>query len=379
MKEDYRICTRCIMDTTDPDISFNEDGVCNYCEKYDFLSSTYCYRPGESEKELEAIVNKIKADGEGKEYDVILGISGGVDSAYLAYLAHNLGLRVLAVHVDAGWNSDVAVSNIQKLCKALEFDLHTIVMDWPTMKELQRAYMFSGLPNLDVPQDHAFLTNVFKYAKANKIKYMLNGSNLNTEGTLPRAWGYDPMDAASLKSVYKKCGRGKSLKKYPMTNSIKHFFIHRYVIKRVNLLNFVNYTKSGAIKLLSEKFGWVYYGGKHFESRFTKFFQSYYLPQKFNYNKKRAHLSSLVTSGEMTREEALRQMDDDSAYTMEEMLEDRDYILKKLDITLDEWNGIMAAQNKTEADYRSNKKLYEFFTKIIVRLRLLKKKIKSKR
>lgn len=218
----YQICTRCIMDTTDPNISFNTDGVCNHCLQYDKDYELYGYHEGISEKKLKDIVDKIKKEEKDKEYDCILGISGGVDSSYLAYLAHKLGLRVLAVHVDAGWNSEIAVHNISKLCKKLNMDLHTIVIDWPTMKELQRAYMFSGLPNLDVPQDHAFVAAVYEYAKKYNIKYMLNGNNLATEGILPKAWGYSYIDYRSIKGVYKKHGRGMRLKKYP------HFSIFRY-------------------------------------------------------------------------------------------------------------------------------------------------------
>ena len=353
------------MDTSDPEIEFDEHGVCNHCHKYDEDVKLFGYKGRETDEKLKKLVQEIKEYGKNKEYDCILGISGGVDSAYTAYMAAQLGLRVLAVHVDAGWNTEIAVENIQKMCKVLNMDLHTIVIDWPAMKELQRAYMFSGLPDLDVPQDHVFLAAVYAYAKKYKIKYMLNGYNLATEGILPNSWGQTAaIDFRNIKSIYKKCGRGKKIfNKYPHFNILKYFYVS-ITVTRVNLLNYVSYSKKEALATLNEKFGWQYYGGKHFESRFTKFFQSYYLPRKFQYDKKRAHLSSLIVGGEMTREEALKEMEDTSVYPLEQMLEDRDYILKKLDIPVDEWERCMNMPNKKESDYADSKKLIQFLVAV---------------
>lgn len=353
------------MDTSDPGITFDDKGVCSHCHKYDEHVVKMGYQPGKSEEELKSIIAEMKEAGKGHEYDCILGISGGVDSSYLAYLTAQMGLRVLAVHVDAGWNSDVAVSNIQKMCEKLGIDLHTVVIDWPTMKELQRAYMFSGLPNLDVPQDHAFISAMYQYAEKYHIKYMLNGGNMATEGILPGVWGHNAMDWWHVKSVYQKCGRGKcSLKKFP------HFGLLAYArartqIRQVRLLNYVPYSKKEAIAVLNREFGWEYYGGKHFESRFTKFFQSYYLPVKFGYDKRRAHLSSLIVGGEMTREEALQEMQDEYAYPLEQIMEDRDYILKKLDISPEEWEHIMAAPPVPDNAYRSQEPLLRQLRKLM--------------
>lgn len=360
---DNRICTRCIMDMSDPNITFDEKGVCNHCHQYDRDVALLGYKGKETELELKKLIKEMKAFGKGREYDCILGISGGVDSAYMAYLVKKWGLRVLAVHVDAGWNSEIAVENIQKMCKALGMDLHTIVIDWPSMREIQRAYMFSGLPNLDVPQDHVFMAAMYAYAKKYKIKYMLNGSNLSTEGILPNAWGYTATDFRSIKSVYKKWGRRPGVfKKCPHFGILKYFY-YQMTVKRIKILNYVPYSKKEAMKVLEREFNWKYYGGKHFESRFTKFFQAYYLPEKFHYDKKRAHLSSLIVGGEMTREEALKEMEDASAYPREEMLEDRDYILKKLDISLDQWEKIMKGPCKSEDDYASSKRLINLLVK----------------
>lgn len=364
------------MDTTDPWISFDDEGICNHCRTYDKNISDFNVMYPNKEAALDEWVKRIKHDGIGKEYDCILGISGGVDSAYLAYLSKKLGLRVLAVHVDTGWNSEVAVSNINKLCEKLELDLHTIVIDWPTMKELQRAYMFSGIRNLDIPQDHSYLSLTYKLAKKYKIKYMLNGSNWATEGILPLAWGNDAKDTTFIKDIYKKCGRNRiSLKKYELMGRID-YIKYQYLnsVVRVNLLDFVDYSKKGAIALLEKEFGWEYYGGKHFESRFTKYFQGAYLPEKFGYDKKRAHLSSLIVGGEMSREEALAEMDDDSDYPQSQKDEDLQYILKKLDISEAEWEEIMAMPMKDERDYKTNKRYMNIMRTIKHSLPIIKDK-----
>ncbi len=365
----YKICSRCIMDNiSSPNITFDDKGVCCYCNKYDDEVKLYGYKGQKSDNELKQIVTEIKEFGKGKEYDCILGISGGVDSAYIAYLAKKLDLRILAVHVDAGWNSDIAVNNIQKMCKKLNIDLHTIVCDWSAMKELQRAFMFSGLPDLDIPQDHAFLAGVYEYAKKNGIRYMLNGSNMATEGILPENFGHLAIDFKFIKSVYKTCGRGmKIFDRYPHFNLFEYYHMQK-TVQRVNLLNYIPYSQKEAIQTLQKEFDWNYYGGKHFESRFTKFFQSYYLTEKFHFDKKRAHLSSLIVGGEMTREEALKEIQDNSGYPMSQKLKDRDYIIQKLDISLDEWDEIMKAPIVSDNTYAGNEK-------IIKRLSQIKRKL----
>lgn len=366
MSRKYQICNYCIMDTSDRDITFNEKGRCNHCIEAEKLIE----KTKNKEKELKKIISKIKEEEKDKNYDCIIGISGGVDSAYVAYLGNKFGLRMLAVHIDAGWNTKVAEDNISKICKKLNIDLKRIKIDEETMKELQRAYMFSNLANLDVPQDHVFLAGVYKYAKEYNLKYMLNGSNFATEGILPKSWGYAAIDYKNIKSVYKKCGRGGSLKKYPHFGILKYIY-YQEKIKRVDILNYIEYSKKEAMKTLEEEFNWKYYGGKHFESIFTKFFQSYYLPQKFGYDKKRAHLSSLIVNKEITREEALREFEDKTTYPEEEMLKDRNYILDKLEISINDWDKIMKSPNKTEDDYRNNKKLLAVCFKVKKMIRKL--------
>lgn len=363
MLKKYQICTKCIMDTSDPEIVFDKEGVCNHCHCYYENKKKFGYMGEKSEKKLDDLFNVIKEKQKEKQYDCLIGLSGGVDSAYLTYLAHSKGLRILAVHVDAGWNSKVAVENIRKICTSLNIELQTIVIDWNTIKELQRAYMFSGLPNLDIPQDHVFLAAVYEYARKNKIKYILNGSNIATEGVLPKSWGYAAIDYKAIKDIYRNFGRNYSLKKYPHFNLLQYLYYQKkfYVLKP---LNYIPYSKQKAIEELEKKFDWKYYGGKHWESEFTKFFQAYYLPQKFGYDKNRAHLSSLILNKELTREKALIEIENKSGYSQEEIINDRDYILEKLDISLEEWNKIMKGKNKTEDDYASNKKLINFFVNI---------------
>jgi len=371
--QEYKICNRCVMDTTsDPNLIIDENGICNYCHKFDELSEKYWIKGDEGKRLLEETIEKLKKDGKGKEYDCVLGLSGGVDSSYLAYLAKQYNLRVLAVHVDGGWNSEIAVQNIQKMCKKLNFDLHTVVVDWPTMKEAQRAFMFSGLANLDIPQDHAFVAAVFDSAKKYKIKYILNGGNVATEGILSTAFQYTAMDYKHIKGVYKRHGRGKSLKKYPrFTYFDLHFTLPKiYKVEMIRLLHYIDYSKKEAMDTLIREFDWKYYGGKHYESRFTKFFQEYYLPRKFGWDKRRDHISSLIVGGEITREEGLLELQKMPS-TLDEIESEREYVIKKLDISNKEWEQIMKLPNKTEDDYPSNKKLRDRYIKI-------KKIIKSK-
>ncbi|MEG2208878.1 MAG: N-acetyl sugar amidotransferase [Clostridia bacterium] len=364
-----RVCVRCVMDDSDPALTFDEGGVCSCCRQYEQQRALRGYRPGKSEKELNELVRRIKEENCDKPYDCVLGISGGVDSAYLALTAKRLGLRTLAVHVDTGWNSEIAVRNIQRLCEKLGMVLHTIVMDWPTMKELQRAYLLSGLANLDVPQDHALVAEVYRFAKKYDLRYVLNGTNLATEGAWPPfSAQHSCMDSWHLRSVYRRHGRGvKSLKKYPML-SLWQARWRFSAITQVDLLNYIPYSKKEAIQTLSLKFGWEYYGGKHFESRFTKWFQSAYLPARYHYDKRRYHLSCLVMNSELTREEALGELAE-PPYPTDEMREDEQYILKKLEITPAQWQAVLDAPLMPNDAYFSQRFVVELGQRLLGRER----------
>lgn len=374
----YQVCTRCVMDSSDPGIIFDEEGVCNSCKRYVEVRAHSGYRPGVSEKELEHTVATMKEQSRDLDYDCVLGISGGVDSAYMAYMASKLGLRVLAVHVDSGWNSEIAVRNIERMCEKLGIQLHTYVMDWPTMKELTRAYMLSGVANLDVPQDHLFCAAVFDIAKQYKVKYILNGSNIATEGAAPPfTLQHSYRDTWHLNSIYRKHGRGKSLKKYPRL-SLRRAWFGLPGVTKIDLLNYIPYSKKDAMETLTREFGWEYYGGKHFESRFTKYFQSVYLPKKYGYDKRRYHLSCLVMNGEMTRDEALKDLSE-PPYSPEQQREDEEYILKKLDIDPETWQKILNAPPTPDDDYFSQAKLMAFIHKVFGEKRMdaIKKRIYS--
>ena len=347
------------MDTTDPSITFNEKGECNYVThfKNNLLKK---WNPLGDKKALQELIRKIKLDGKNREYDCIIGLSGGVDSSYLVYLAQKYGLRPLINHIDTGWNSELAVQNIENIIKKTGFDLITNVIYWPEMKELQKAFLKSGVPNQDIPQDHAIFASFYRTASKMKIKWILNGSNHATESILPISWGWDSGDYLHLKDIFKKYGRGK-LKYYPKLGFnkyiFKYIFLNRFKIAKP--LNLIHYRKDLAIKKLEEKFDWQYYGGKHYESRFCKFFQGWYLPHKFGYDKRIAHLSSLILTNEITREQAIKELERTnlSEFEIEREIE---FVQKKLDFTSEEFSEILNSPTKSHYEYK-NMKSYLLF------------------
>lgn len=373
MKEkDYQICTNCIMDTTDPEIYFDENGVCNHCLKFENQLKKNWFPNEEGKKKLDAIINQIKIDGKNKKYDCVIGLSGGVDSSYLAYILRKLypELRILAIHIDGGWNSELAVHNIENIVKILGIDLYTGVVPWEEMQDLQLAFFKSQLANQDVPQDHAFFATLYHVANKNGIKYFLSGGNLATESILPSSWGYNAMDATQLKAVHKKFGK-KKLKKYEIVSFFKRKVYYPYFKKFriIRPLDFLPYLKDEAKETIKSELNWRDYGGKHHESKFTKFFQAHWLPTKFGFDKRKAHLSSLIVSGQMTRDEALKELEK-PLYDETELKEDKEFISKKLGISLEEFETIMQQSNKTFLDYPSDYKKDIFFSN-------LKKKIKK--
>ena len=366
-EKEYKICTRCVMDTSDPEISFDENGVCNHCRRFEIELKPRWFPNEEGKRRLDAIIERIKAEGRGKEYDCIIGLSGGVDSSFLAYLLRTEypDLRILAVHVDAGWNSELAVHNIENIVKKLDIDLYTEVINWEEMKDLQLAYFKSQLANQDVPQDHAFNATLFKVAAQHKIKYFLSGGNLATESILPKAWGYNAMDAKQLKAVHAEFGT-IPLKSYNTVGFFKRFIYYPFIfgLRSVRPLDYWPYNKEEAKKIIAEKIDWRDYGGKHHESRFTKFFQAHWLPAKFGYDKRRAHLSSLIVAGQLTRDEALRELEK-PLYDPKELQEDEEFLAKKMGLSLEEFQKIMAQPNKTFRDYPSDYELEQFARRMV--------------
>lgn len=356
----YQICTNCVMDTSDGAITFDSRGVCDHCSNF-YENTLPNWHPDEQGwRELQKLVAKIKSEGEGKDFDCIIGMSGGIDSSYLTYLAKvKLGLRPLVFHVDAGWNSQQAVNNIEQLVERLGLDLYTEVIDWEEMRDLQLAFFKAGVPHIDLPQDHAFFATMYKFAAKHRVKYILTGANYSTECVKnPMEWIYFGTDVVQIKDIHRRFGQ-RPLKNFPFSNILRHKVYLRYIrgIRVVTPLNYVPYIKEEAVKLLAENYGWQKYPQKHFESRFTKFYEGYWLPTKFGYDTRRVQYSSLILTKQMTRSEALEKLTR-PAYDKETIAQDFDYIATKLGITTQELQGYLDAPNKSFRDYASQMRLF---------------------
>ena len=363
MKNTISRCTRCVMDATINDIEFDNNGVCNYCKNYELRIENEMIKDKKSA--LINLVHNIKKNGKGKDYDCLIGISGGVDSSYVAYLVKSLGLRPLAIHLDNGWNSDLAVSNIEKILSKLEIDLYTHVIDWQEFKDLQKSFIESSIANLEFPTDHAINALLLKTANKHKIKYVINGSNLVTEGILPVAWMGRNIDYRLLKNIHKRFGSLK-LRSFPKLSLCELAYI--LLVKRIKfipILNYVEYDKEGAMSFLESEYGWNKYDGKHFESIFTRFFQGYILPQKYNIDKRKAHLSTLIMSGQVSREDALLELKENPYKNSSKLLEDKKYILKKLSYSKVDFEKIMNSKVKSSKDYPSSDFLFNNFKSLL--------------
>lgn len=360
-KHNYQICSRCVMDISDPAISFDNKGVCTHCKLFESVTSKQWYPNEKGRLLLEEIIERIKKDGKKDEYDCIIGLSGGIDSSYLALTIKDMGLRPLVVHVDAGWNSELAVYNIEQVVKHCNYDLHTHVMDWEEIRDLQLAYLKAGIANQDVVQDHAFFASLYHFAVKNGIKYIINGGNITTECVFPQSWHHAAMDAINLKAIHKKWGERK-LKQYKTISIFQLYFYYPmiYRMKVVLPLNYMQYNKLLALEYLKKKIGYKEYGYKHNESVFTKFFQNYYLPVKFGYDKRRPHLSSMILTGQITRKQALEELSK-PLYDTKELKEDIAYVAKKLRITDEELRRLMDSPNQSYNDYQN----WDFWYSII--------------
>jgi N-acetyl sugar amidotransferase len=348
----YRICTRCIMDTSDAENTFDERGVCIRCREYETGRAIYVPRAGAKDAVRRKLIERISEDGRRREYDCVIGVSGGVDSTYTAYLAKSWGLRPLAVHLDNGWNSNLAVSNIEKCLKTLSIDLYTHVLDWDEFKDLQLAFLRASTPDSEIPTDHAILALLMKKAASLRIRYILSGSNIATEGLGAPSWSRGHWDWKYIKSVHREFGT-VPLRTFPRF-TLAQMFYYRHVLgqRSIDILNYVDYRKETAMDINQRELGWQPYAGKHHESIYTRFFQSYILPRKFGFDKRRAHLSALIMAGEITREQALRKMEEEIC-PPELLREDKVYIAKKLGLTEEAFDRIMALPPKTFWDYPS--------------------------
>lgn len=354
------------MDTSDSSITFNADGICDHCITFDTKILPKWQIGEKGEKELADLVGTIKASGAGMDHDCIIGMSGGVDSSYLTYISKELGLRPLVFHVDAGWNSQIAVNNIEKIVDCLGLDLHTEVIDWQEMRDLQLAYFKSGVPHIDTPQDHAFFATMYKFAEQYNIKHILTGANLATECIRnPIEWMYYQSDSIQLRDIHAKHGM-RPLVNYPVTSILRHKIWLPYIrgIKVVRPLNMIQYDKTSAVDLLINKFGWQPYPQKHFESRFTKFYEGYWLPKKFGFDTRKVQYSSLIVTGQMKREEAIEKLKSPALDDLT-VRQEFEYVAHKLEIEIDELQGYLEAPNKTYRDYRSQEALYMLGAKVM--------------
>jgi len=337
------------MDTTDPEIIFDENGICNHCKTVDSFYRTLPSIESREEK-LRLLLETIKKQRTGK-YDCIVGVSGGLDSTYVIHYLVEKGINPLAVHVDNGWNTEVSNSNLQKVIKKLNIDLITVVLKWDLFRDLQLSFLKASVPDLEIPTDHSLRAVISDTAKKNGLKYIFRGTNFNTESILPRAWSRSQSDWLLIKSIYKKFGTGLKLSHYPHSSLWDFLFEGFSGFVKVSLLDNINYNKSEAIKEMSERYDWKYYGSKHYESVYTRFFQGYILPKKFGIDKRRAHLSSLICSEEMTREKALEEISK-APYLDEKILkEDINLFKAKLGLTDKEFDSLMSLPNKSTSSY----------------------------
>lgn len=373
MESIYKICQRCIMDTTDPIIKFNDEGICNHCAEFLNVRAAHTYKGAETDRYFEALLNEIKLGSKGRKYDCVVGLSGGIDSSYVAYLATKHGLRVLGVHMDNGWNSEEAVRNIRNITQILGIDYESYVLDWEEFKEIQLAFLNASVPEADTPTDIAILSSLHKVAKKHGIKYIISGGNFATEGILPKYWHYNAKDLSYFKYIHKTFGKGKiiSFPTFGFRSEMYYKLIKK--IKMVYLLNFVPYNKTEAIELLEKELNWKKYGGKHHESRYTCFIQSYYLFKKFNIDYRKATLSSQICSGTITREEALDLLKS-SPYVEEVMEREMAYIAKKFEISVDQLKQIIDLSPHWYHDYPNDETwlnyVYDTYRKIFKKEKL---------
>lgn len=359
-------CTRCVLDTNDtPHISFNAEGVCNYCQGYDTLMAKQGGSLEKRTRQLDAKLAEIKAAGKGKRYDCLLGVSGGADSSYVAWWAAKNNLRPLVIHMDNGWNSELAVKNIENICKHLNFELHTHVINWEEFRDLQLAYLKASVIDIEALTDHAILAVIRHLAAKYKIRYTLSGFNYVTEAIMPKGWTHDKTDWSNIKDIAKQYGNVTKFKTFPFLNfrqSLKYRYVHKF--ESFRLLNFIDYDRDAATKTLAEELDWRDYGGKHYESVFTKFYQAYILPNKFGVDKRKAHYATMINSGLMTKPEAVEKLKA-PLYDEYTLNEEKEYVLKKFGLTESEFQQIMETPPRPHTDFATDQRHWNRYFKIV--------------
>ena len=367
------ICKLCIMDSSDPNIVFNNDGVCNHCLRYETLKPQRLNIGDNAEKKVDDLLNKIKRAGKSKDYDCIIGVSGGVDSTYVAHYLVSKGLNPLAVHFDNGWNSELAVSNIEKMIDKLRIDLYTHVMDWNIFKNIQLAFLKSSTPDGEIPTDHAINAVLLKIANKFKIKYIINGMNYATEGMVVPAWSYGHSDWLYIKNIIKKFGfKGDEYKQLPhFSLSFLFYCIVFKRIKIISILNYITYDKSKVLETIKSDLEYKPYPQKHYESVYTRFFQGYYLVEKFGFDKRRGHFSDLVRSGQLSRKKALIKIQSSPYENRQDCENDIEFVLKKLDLEEVDLKRLINDENKSHLDYRNNESFINFMKKLYNYLRFI--------
>jgi N-acetyl sugar amidotransferase len=344
-------CTRCVLRDDDDPAGFDDARICSFCRGYDATWATIEQRRGEGE--LDRIIALIKSAGANKQHDCIIGLSGGVDSSYLAHVAVSLGLRPLAIHLDNGWDSELAIGNISRLVNGLGLELETLVIDWREFRDLQIAYFRSSVIDIEVLTDHAITAFAFDMARREGVKYILSGNNVVTEYGIPPTWNYPKQDLRNLKAIARRFG-GPKLETFPTASGVRLLREQLRGLRSIDLLNLVDYDRNNAIELLSREYGYRPYGAKHYESLFTRFYQAHVLPTKFGVDKREAHLSSLIRSGQMTRDEALAELQK-PLYDEETLREHSTYVRKKLGFSDEEWARIMAEEPRPHTAYPNDR------------------------